>query len=149
MREASDFSLGFLDPYPIRHYIHFYVTYLHALMQVDHHSFFLSICLLLSLFYSSISLYLIWFLFFLILLDVWLRLNIHTLYLLIWYGHFFIIIFHVGILRSTTHDVFYALHLMHEGYEDYIIGIFEPSFLSFFFHLITLAYVTSHVLRPP
>ena len=31
-------SLGFLDPCPIRHYIHFYVTYLHALMQVDHHS---------------------------------------------------------------------------------------------------------------
>ena len=45
--------------------------------------------------------------------------------------HSFIIIFHVGILRSVTHDVFYALRLMHEGYENYIIGIFEPSFLLF------------------
>ena len=44
---------------------------------------FLSFCLLLSLFYSSISLYLIWFLYFLILLNVWLGLNIHTLFLLI------------------------------------------------------------------
>ena len=33
---------------------------------------FLSFCLLLSLFYSFISLYLIWFLSFIILLDVWL-----------------------------------------------------------------------------
>ena len=40
MRVASDFSLGFLDPCHIHHYIHFYVTYLHALMQVDHHSLF-------------------------------------------------------------------------------------------------------------
>ena len=103
---------------------------------------FLSFCLILSLFYSFIPLYLIWFLFFLILLDVWPRLSIHTLYLLIWYGHSFIIIFHVGILRSTTHDVFYALHLMHEGYEDYIIRIFEPSFLSFFSpYYLSLRYV--------
>ena len=38
---------------------------------------FLSLCLLLSLFYSSISLDLIWFISFLILLDVWLEFNIH------------------------------------------------------------------------
>ena len=40
MRETSDLSLGFLDPCPIHHYIHFYVTYLHDLMQVNHHSLF-------------------------------------------------------------------------------------------------------------
>ena len=45
--------------------------------------------------------------------------------------HSFIIIFHVGILMSTTHNVLYALLLMHEGYRDYIIGIIEPSFLLF------------------
>ena len=117
-------------------------------MQVDHHS--LSY-LLLSLLYSFISLYPFWFLYFLILLDVWLRLSIHTLYLLIWYGHSFIIIFHVGILRSTTHDVFYALHLMHEGYEDYIIRIFELSFLSFFSpYYLSLHYIPclKTILRP-
>ena len=92
---------------------------------------FLSFCLLLSLFYSSIPLYLIWFLFFLILLDVWLRFNIHTLFLLIRCVHSFIITFCVGTHRSGSHDVFYALHFMHGGYGNYIIRIFEPSFLSF------------------
>ena len=94
-----------------------------------------SISLLSSIFvlslHSSISLYLICFLSFLILLDVWLGFNIHTLFLLIRHVHSFIITFRVGALRSGTHDVFYALHFMHEGYGDYIIGIFEPSFLSF------------------
>ena len=54
-------------------------------------------------------------------------------------------------LRSGTHDVFYALHLMHEGYEDYIIGIFEPSFLSFLSpYYLSLRYVPSlkTTLRP-
>ena len=37
----------------------------------------------------------------------------------------------MGTPRSRTHDVSYALHLLHEGYGDYIIGIFEPSFLLF------------------
>ena len=92
---------------------------------------FLSFCLLPSLFYSSISLYLIWFLYFFIMLDVWLGFSIHTLFLLIRYVHSVIITFRVGVLRFVTHDVLYALHLMHEGYEYYIIGIIEPSFLSF------------------
>ena len=43
----------------------------------------------------------------------------------------FIVTFCVGTPRFGTHDVFYALHFMHEGYGDYIIGVFEPSFLSF------------------
>ena len=38
VRETSDLSLRFLDPCLIRHYIHFYVTYVHVLIQVDHHS---------------------------------------------------------------------------------------------------------------
>ena len=92
---------------------------------------FLSFCLLLSLSYSSILLYLIRFLSFIVLLDVWLGFSIYTILLLIRCVYSFVITFHVRILRSATHDVFYALHLMHEGYEDYIIGIFESSFLSF------------------
>ena len=56
--------------------------------------------------------------------------------------HSFIIIFHVGILMSATHNVFYALRLMHEGYGDYIIGIIEPSFLLFLSpYYISLRYV--------
>ena len=66
-----------------------------------------------------------------LLLDVWFGFNVHTLFLLIRCVHSFIITFRVGTPRSETHDVFYALHFMHEGYGDYIIGIFESSFLSF------------------
>ena len=109
-------------------------------MQVDHHSLFLSLRLLPSLSYPSISLYFILSHFFLILLDVWLGFGTHTSYLFIWSVHSFIITFRVGTPRSVTHDVFYALHLMHEGYGDYIIGIFEPSFLSF----LSLYYLGLH-----
>ena len=42
---------------------------------------------------------------------------------------------------------FYALHLVHEGM-GFDHWVFEPSF-PFFFHPITLAYVTSRFLRPP
>ena len=62
--------------------------------------------------------------------------------------HSFIITFRVGILRFVTHDVFYALHLMHEGYGVYIIGIIEPSFISFLSPYY-LNLVMSRVLRPP
>ena len=81
---------------------------------------FLSFCLLLSLFYSSISLYLIWFISFLILVDVWLGFDIHTLFFLIWCVHSFIITFQVGILRSVTHEVFLriASHAWGEVFEE-------------------------------
>ncbi|KAL6318597.1 hypothetical protein AAG906_000675 [Vitis piasezkii] len=42
-------------------------------------------------------------------------LDIYTLFLLIRYVHPFIITFGVGTPRFGTHDVFYALHFMHEG----------------------------------
>ena len=86
--------------------------------------------------------------FFLILLDVCLRFSTHTLFLLNRYVHSYIITFLVGILRSATHDVLYAFHLMHEG-----MGIISLRFLSLvsfhFFHLKILAYVMSHILKPP
>ena len=82
------------------------------------------------------------FLSFFILLDVWLGFNTHALFLLIQYVHSFIIIFHVRTPRSVTHEVFYASHHIHEGYGDYIIRIFESSFLSFLSHYyLSLRYV--------
>ena len=139
VRETSDFSLVSLDHCSIHHSVYFGCDYFPC-FDVDWPSLiFLSLRLLLSLFYSFVSLYLIFylcfitpflpyltrFLSFLILLDVWLEFSIRTSCLLIRYDHSFIITFRVGTPRSGTHDVFYALHLMHEGYEDYIIGIFE------------------------
>ena len=109
---------------------------------------FLSLCFLLSLFYYSISLHLIWFLSFLILLDVWIRFNTHTLFLLNWYVYSFIVIFRVGILRSTTHMVSTHCISCMRGYGIISLGLL--SLVSFrFFHLIALAYFTSRVLRPP
>ena len=116
----------------------FYVTYLHALIRVDHHSLFylfvffylyfipqfylfssnffiFSSCLVFDLGSSSIL--------YSCLFDMSIPLSS---------------LFRVGMLRSATHDVFYALHLMHKGYGDYIIGIIEPSFLSFLFISFTL-----------
>ena len=131
VRETSDLSLVSLDPCSIHHSIYFGCDYFLCFDAGWPSLIFLPLCFLVSLFRSSIPLYLIWFLSFLILLDVWLEFSIYTLFLLIRYVHPFIITFGVGTPRFGTHDVFYALHFMHEGYEDYIIGIFEPSFLSF------------------
>ena len=67
------------------------------------------------------------------------------------YDHSFIVTFCVGTLRFGIHDVFYALHFMHEGYGDYIIRIFESSFLSFLSpYYLSLRYVPclKTTLRP-
>ena len=142
VRETSDLSLEFLDLCSIHHPICFGCDYFPCFDAGWPSLTFLSFYLLLSLSYSSISLYLIWFPSFLILLNVWLRFSIHTLFLLIRYVHSFIITFCVGTPRSGTHDIFYALHFMHEGYEDYIIGIFELSFISFLSpYYLSLRYV--------
>ena len=97
-------------------------------MQVDHHSLSYLFTFFYLCFITPFLPYLTRFLSFLIFLDVWLEFSIYTLFLLIRYVHPFIITFGVGTPRFGTHDVFYALHFMHEGYGDYIIGIFEPSF---------------------
>ena len=148
MRETSDISLGFLDPCPIRHYINFHVTYLFALMQVDHHSpfylfaffylyfippfrstssdsFLFSSCLMFDL--GSIST-LYSFLF-----DV----SIHLLSLFVWGP------LSLGLMTFSTHCISCMRGMG-------IISLGSLSLVSFhFFHPITSAYVTSCVLRPP
>ena len=131
VRETSDLSLVSLDPCSIHHSVYFKCDYFPCFDAGWPSLIFLSLRLLLSLFYSSVSPYLIWSHSFLILLYVWLGIGTHTSYLFIRCDHSFIITFRVRTPRSGTHDVFYASHLMHEGYGDYIIGIFGPSFLSF------------------
>ena len=137
VKEVSDLSLVSLDLCSIHYSIYFGCDYFPCFDASWPSLTFL------SLFYSSISLYPIWFLSFLILFDVWLGFSIHTLFLFLRRVHSFIITFHVEILRSTTYDVFYALHLRHDRYGNYIIGIFEPSFLSFLSpYYLSLHYVT-------
>ena len=84
-----------------------------------------------------------------LLLDVWFGFNVHTLFLLIRCVHSFIITFCVGILRSATHEVF-STHCISCMKGMRIISLRFFSLVSFhFFHLISLAYVTSRILRPP
>ena len=131
VKETRDLSLVSLNPCSIHHSTYFGCDYFLCFDAGWPSLIFLPLCFLVSLFCSSIPLYLIWFLSFLILLDVWLGFSIHTSYMFVISDHSFIITFRVRTPRSGTHDVFYASHLMHEGYGDYIIGIFGPSFLSF------------------
>ena len=63
--------------------------------------------------------------------------------------HSFIIIFRVGTPRSVTHEIF-SKHWISCMRGMWIISLRSLSLVSFhFFLLITLAYVTSRVLRPP
>ena len=59
------------------------------------------------------------------------------------------IIFTLGILKSMTHGIYYTCCISYiRAWFFFIIGYLSLVFLHFY-HLITLAYVTSHVLRPP
>ena len=58
------------------------------------------------------------------------------------------IIFTLGILRFMAHDIFYIYCILYMRAWVLIIGYLGLVSLHFY-HLITLAYVTSRVLRPP
>ena len=109
---------------------------------------FLSLWFLLSLFYYSISLYLIWFISFLILLDVWLGFNIHTLLLLIWYVIDLLSFFLWGSLNPRF--MMFSTHCIScmKGMGIISLGLLSLVFFRFF-HPKTLAYVTFRVRRPP
>ena len=70
VRETSDFSLVSLDPCSIHHSIYFGCDYFLCFDAGWPLLIFLSLCFFVSLSCSSIPPYLIWFLSFLILLDV-------------------------------------------------------------------------------
>lgn len=115
MIEANDFSLGSLDPYPIRHYIHFHVTYLHALIQVDHHSpFYLFAFFYLYFIPPFHSTSFDSFLFsFCLMFDMG---SISTFYFCLFdVSILFSSLFVWGSLGPRLMRYFYALHLMHEG----------------------------------
>ena len=148
VRETSGLSLGFLDPCPICHYIHFYVTYLHALMQVDHHSFFylfvfLYLCFIPP-FHSTSSDFFLFSSFLIFDLS-----STSTLYSCL---------FDMSIPLSSLFMwgslglrlMMFSMHCISCMRGMGIISLGSLSLVSFrFFHPITLAYVTSHVLRPP
>ena len=124
MRDVRDFSLVSLDSCSIHHSIYFRCDYFPCFDAGWPSLIFLSLRLLLSLFYSSVSLHLTSSDFFLfssyLMFDLGSASTHHTCS--------FDVTIHLlslFVLRPL------GLGLMHEGYGDYIIGIFEPSFLSF------------------
>ena len=131
VREVSDISLVSLDPYSIHHSIYFRCDYFPYFDAGWPSLTFLSFLLyfIFVLFLHFTLLHLIYFFSHLAGCLTWVQ---HSHFILVssmclfFYHHF-----RVWTPRSGTHDVFYTLHFMHEGYGDYIIGIFEPSFLSF------------------
>ena len=73
--------------------------------------------------------------------------SLHTLVNWLFFMAWFEWIIHIG--HPQIHGLWgslYRMHFIHEGMR-FHIGIIKPSFHSFL-HLITLAYVTSWVLRP-
>ena len=142
VRDVSNISLGFLDPCPIRRYIHFYVTYLHALMQVNHHSLSLSFCFITPFRSTSsnffiFSSYLMFDLgsaptFYSCLFDIF----IHLSSLFVW-----------GSLGLRL--MMFSMHCISCMSGMGIISFGLLSLVSFrFFHLKILAYVMSRILRP-
>ena len=148
VREASDLSLGSLDPCLILHYIHFHVTYLHALIQVDHHSFsylfVFSYLYLIPLFYSTSSDF--------FLLSSWLMFDLgsaSTLYYCLFdVSTLLLSLFMWGSLGPRL--MTFSMHCISCMRGMRIISLGSLSLVSFhFFNPTTLAYVTSRVLRPP
>ena len=145
----SDLSLRFLDLCLIRHYIHFYVTYLHALMQVDHHLLsylfvFFYFCSITpfcstssnSFLFSSCSIF-----------DLG---STSTLYSCFFYVFVPLSSFFVWEPLGPWLMRFFSTHCISCMRGMGIISLGSLSLVSFhFFHHITLAYLTSCVLRAP
>ncbi|KAL6340506.1 hypothetical protein AAG906_006171 [Vitis piasezkii] len=77
--------------------------------------------------------------------------DIHTLFLLIRCDHSFTITFRVGTPRSGTHDIFYALHIMHEGFlsflSPYYLGLrYVPCLKTTLRPLLHIVFDSSHVV---
>ena len=64
------------------------------------------------------------------------------------YFFFFIDIFILDVLKSMVHEILYTYCILYMRVWGFIIGIVEPSFLSYL-HPIILAYIMSWVLKPP
>ena len=148
VRKANDLSLGFLDLCPIHHYIHFYVAYLHALMQIDHHSLFylfdfFYLCSITPFHFTSYDLFLFssYLMFDLgstsTLYSCLFDATIHLSSLFVWGP------LGPGLMTFPTHCISCT-----RGMGIVSLGLLSLVFFRFF-HPKTLAYVTFRVRRPP
>ena len=139
MREASGLSLGSLDHNPSFHPVLMWLLSMLWYGSTSTHIFFPFVA-----FISSLPLTLLFFITFFLfsphsMFDYGLGIYILFMFILLTFDTSFL--FHHCFIwdtpKSMIHEVFYALHLTHEGYVYYIIGLFGPIFSSFL-HPITL-----------
>ena len=147
--KTSELFLGTLDFCLFHHYIHWWFDcfpWLDLSISMLIHFFLWSICfshgnsfVLPTLFFIHVDLHFVFdiFLFFSFIIDI-----------VILDSFFFIDILILDVLKNMVHEIFCTYCILYTRVWDFIIRIIELSFSSFI-HLITLAYVTSQVLRPP
>ena len=152
--EMSGLLLGALGHCPSHHCVRYWRDLLSYLIWADHHLFSYS----MLHHHSRFHFYLIIFIPPLIPSLQWphfrvrnpLRTIIMHLIISSVFLHYIVIFttFTVGIFWSMAHDIFYTCCILYMRAWVLIIGYL--GLVSFhFYHLITLAYVTSRVLRPP
>ena len=136
------------------HYVRCWCNFTLCSIWVDHYSYLCSLfhhhprfCFWFILFISPLIPYLQWPRF-----RVWYSLHIIIIHLVISSVFLHCIItftmFTVGIFRSMAHEIFYTCCILYMRAWVLIIGYLGLVFLHFY-HPITLAFVTSWVLRAP
>ena len=153
--DMSNLLLKALGHCPFHHYIHCWCDFPLCLIWVDHHSFSYVHCFAIILVITSdlsSSFHPLFFSYSDLFQD--LILSLHHSYESHYQFDFLhcliiVIMFILGILRSMAHEIFlYMLHFIHIRAWVLIIGCLDLVSLHFCYP-ITLAYITSCVLRPP
>ena len=151
--EMSDLLLGALGHCPFHRYVHYWYDFISCLIWVDHYS---SSCSLLH-YHSHFCFWFILFISPLVFFLTATHSRFDTLFASFYTSHYqfdllhcltIVMITSLGILRFMTHEIFYTCCILYMRAWVLIIGYLGLVFLHFY-HPITLAYVTSRVLRPP
>ena len=153
VREMSNLLLRSLSHCHFHNYIHYWCDFTSCLISVDHHISSYIHCSAVIFIVACVSSHSLHVLFSPYSNPSQVRYSLCIIITHIIISSFcFIcllidIIFTLGILRSMAHEIHYTCYIsfMRAWFSDH--RVFEPSFLSFLLP-ITLAYVTSRVLRP-
>ena len=154
VKEMSDLLLRTLSYCPFHHYIRYWCDFTSCLIWVDHHLSSYIHCLAVIFIVACVSPHPLHVLFSLYSNPSRVRYSLRIIITHIIISSFcFIcllidIIFTLGILRSMAHDIFYTCCSLYTRAWVLIIGYLGLVSLHFY-HPITLAFVTSWVLRPP
>ena len=151
----SDLLLGILGHCLFHHYLHYWWDFTPCLTWVDHQFSSYIHCFTIipviacdsSYLLHPLVLFLCWPI---SRFDTFFPSSLHTS-LSVWFSSLSRCCYHIHIGRPRVHglrDFLYMLHFIHEGMGFFIIGYLGLVSLHFY-HPITLAYVTSRVLRPP